>query len=76
MDSREHYANLDLEDIFSRGLIDNAFNFRKIAGLQFVTIKDALKHEEKIDLIQGDEPSQSPRKFETALVIEAFKQRS
>lgn len=35
IDSREHYKGLDLENIFSRVLIDNAFNFSQFAGLTF-----------------------------------------
>lgn len=75
-DAREHYAGLDLENVFARALIDNAFNFRKFSGMKFTNIKDAIKNEEKLELIRGEESGASPKKFETALIVEVFKQKS
>lgn len=76
IDSSEYYRGLDLENIFARALIDNAFTFKKVSGLAFTNVRDALKNEERIELIKGEDPNQSPKKFETSVLVEAYKQHS
>ena len=76
VDSKEHYKGLDLENVFSRALIENALNFSKASGLHFQTVKEAIKNEERIELIKGEDPNNSARKFETAIIVETFKQKS
>ncbi|EGR26955.1 hypothetical protein IMG5_204060 [Ichthyophthirius multifiliis] len=75
-DQQEYFKGLDLENIFPRVLLDTAFQFDKIQHLEYQNVEQALKAEEKIDLIKGDDPNQSPRKFETSLIVEVFKERS
>lgn len=76
VDSSEYYKGIDLENVFSRALIDNAFNFSNLSGLTFSNVKDALKNEERLELLRGEDPNASPRKFETAVIVEAYKLRS
>jgi len=51
-------------------------NFSKPSGLHFQNVKDAIKNEERLELIKGEDPNNSPRKFETAIIVETFKQKS
>ena len=76
IDSSEHYKGIDLENIFSRALINSALNFSKFNGLSYSSVKDALKNEERLELLRGEDPNTSPRKFETALLVESYKLRT
>ncbi|KAL4437728.1 hypothetical protein ABPG74_012403 [Tetrahymena malaccensis] len=76
VDSKEYYKGIDLENVFPRALIDNSFNFTKLSGLPFQNVKEALRNEEKLELLRGEDASTSPRKFETALIVEVFKLKS
>ncbi|EAR89958.2 hypothetical protein TTHERM_00561490 (macronuclear) [Tetrahymena thermophila SB210] len=76
VDSRDFYKGIDLENVFPRALIDNSFDFTKLSGLPFQNVKEALRNEEKIELLRGEDPNNSPRKFETALIVEVFKLKS
>lgn len=44
--------------------------------MTYSNVKDALKNEERLELIKGEDPNTSPRKFETSLIVEAYKIRS